>query len=252
MEKVTYKNIHKEGKRIKETSDWFHVHNEEMLLQYDSNYIQFKRMPTIQEFELVEDYLKTFHQKTGQKHLKFVFPENEKFTKDLLEHIVQNLHYEVGMTELYAIAPCDFPVLYPSEDILIQKVTEENFEDYLQLEYNQDLEYGVDYAKGKTEIYQKNFKNPLFLQVIAYYKGKAAGALEVIIADKTVEIDGIFVIEEYQRKGIAARMQRKIMDLFPNKTIILLADGEDTPREMYQRQNYQQQGFQYEALKENF
>ena len=47
-------------------------------------------------------------------------------------------------------------------------------------------------------------------------------------------------------------MQRKIMDLFPNKTIILLADGEDTPREMYQRQNYQQQGFQYEALKENF
>lgn len=105
MEKVTYKNIHKEGKRIKETSDWFHVHNEEMLLQYDSNYIQFKKMPTIQEFELVEDYLKTFHQKTGQKHLKFVFPENEKFTKDLLEYIVQNLHYEVGMTELYAIAP---------------------------------------------------------------------------------------------------------------------------------------------------
>jgi len=252
MEKVTYSNIHKEGKRIKESSNWIHVHNAEMLLQYDSNYIQFKTMPTIKQFEMAEEYLKEFHQRNGQKHLKFIFPENKRFTKELLEYIVRTLHYEVGMTELYAIDPNEFPVLYHKEEIVIQEVTEENFEDYLQLEYNQDLEYGIDFAKGKTEIYRKNFKDSQFLQIIAYYKGKAAGALEVIIADKTVEIDGIFVIEELQRKGIATRMQRMVMDLFPDKTIILLADGEDTPREMYQRQNYKKQGFQYEALKENF
>ena len=252
MEKVTYSNIHKEGNQIKETTNWIHIHNAEMLLQYDSNYIQFKAMPTIMEFELVEEYLKESHQRTGQKHLKFIFPENQKFTKELLDHIVRNLHYDVGLTELYAIDPSEFPALSHIEEILIKEVTEDNFEDYLQLEYNQDLEYGIDFAKGKTEIYRKNFKNPQFLQVIAYYKGKAAGALEVIIADKTVEIDGIFVIEAYQRKGIAARMQKMVMDLFPNKTIILLAAGEDTPKEMYKMQNYQKQGFQYEALKENF
>ncbi|WP_312096302.1 GNAT family N-acetyltransferase [Niallia sp.] len=252
MEKVTYRNIHKEGKRIKESSNWIHVHNAEMLLQYDSNYIQFKTMPTIKEFEQAEEYLKAFHQKTGQKHLKFIFPENKKFTKELLDHIVHKLHYDVGLTELYAIDPSEFPVLSSIEDILIEKVTEANFEDYLQLEYNQDLEYGLDYAKGKTEIYRKNFKDSHFLQIIAYYKGKAAGALEAIIEEKTVEIDGIFVIEEFQRNGIAARMQKMVMDLFPEKTIILLADGEDTPREMYKKQNYQKQGFQYEALKEKY
>ncbi|WP_400246855.1 GNAT family N-acetyltransferase [Niallia sp. JL1B1071] len=252
MEKVSYRNIHKEGKQITESTNWIHVHNAEMLLQYDSNYIQFKAMPTIMEFDLAEEYLKAFHQKTGQKHLKFIFPENQKFTKELLEHIVSKRYYDVGLTELYAIDPNEFPVLSHIEDILIQKVAEDNFEDYLQLEYNQDLEYGIDYAKGKTEVYRKNFKDPHFLQIIAYYNGKGAGALEVIIADKTVEIDGIFVIEEYQRKGIAARMQKMVMDLFPNKTIILLADGEDTPREMYKKQNYQKQGFQYEALKEKF
>lgn len=252
MEKVTYSNIHKEGKQIMESINWIHVHNEEMLLQYDSNFIQFKTMPTISEFEQAEEYLKVFHQKTGQKHLKFIFPENQKFTKELQEHIVSKCYYDVGFTELYAINPREFPVLSPIEDILIQKVTEVNFEDYLQLEYNQDLKYGIDYAKGKTEVYRKNFSNPHFLQIIAYYKGKGAGALEVILGYKTVEIDGIFVIDEYQRKGIAACMQKMVMDLFPDKTIILLADGEDTPKEMYKKQNYQKQGFQYEALKEKF
>ena len=162
MEKVTYSNIHKEGNQIKETTNWIHIHNAEMLLQYDSNYIQFKAMPTIMEFELVEEYLKEFHQRTGQKHLKFIFPENQKFTKELLDHIVRNLHYDVGLTELYAIDPSEFPALSHIEEILIKEVTEDNFEDYLQLEYNQDLEYGIDFAKGKTEIYRKNFKNPQF------------------------------------------------------------------------------------------
>ncbi len=31
-----------------------------------------------------------------------------------------------------------------------------------------------------------------------------------------------------------------------NKTIILVADGEDTPREMYVGQNYQYYGFKYQ------
>jgi hypothetical protein len=40
-----------------------------------------------------------------------------------------------------------------------------------------------------------------------------------------------------------------VMDRFANNTIILVADGEDTPREMYQKQNYRYLGFRYEAQK---
>lgn len=39
------------------------------------------------------------------------------------------------------------------------------------------------------------------------------------------------------------------MDHFYTKSIILVADGEDTASEMYQRQNYCLEGFQYEAFK---
>lgn len=37
------------------------------------------------------------------------------------------------------------------------------------------------------------------------------------------------------------------MKKFADKQIFLMADGDDTPREMYQKQNYMLQGLQYQA-----
>jgi len=39
--------------------------------------------------------------------------------------------------------------------------------------------------------------------------------------------------------------QKFVMEQFSDKTIILVADGEDTPREIYRRQNYQYYRFKY-------
>ncbi|WP_226793678.1 GNAT family N-acetyltransferase [Bacillus sp. B1-b2] len=250
MKDISYDYTYEEGQIVKETENWKHVHNPEMLLQYDSNYIQFKSVPTIEGFTEAEAYLRSFHHQKGQEHLKFIFPENNELPKKLLEELVLKKDYEVGFTELYAVNPSDFPVLSINPDIIIKEVTSDNLEDFLQLEYSQDLEYGKSFADGKVHMYKQNFTNSSFLQLLAYYKGRPAGALEVIIAEKTVEIDGIFVIEEFQRKGIAARLQKYVMEKFPEKVVILLADGEDTPKEMYKKQNYVLKGFQYEALKE--
>ena len=252
MNYISYKHIFEEGKIVKETTRWIHFHNLELLFQYDSNYIQFKTMPSKEEFEEAEDYLKAFHAKTGQNHLKFIFPENEKLMSELLEEIVYKKNYDVGFTELYAINPSQFPLVKNNADIFVREVTEENLEEFMQLEYIQDLEFGIPFADGKTKLYKQNFLNESIVQLLAYYKGQPAGALEIIVAEETAEIDGIFVCEEFQRNGIAAKMQRYVMDRFPDKTVILLADGEDTPKEMYKKQNYVFQGFQYEALKEQF
>lgn len=252
MNNISYKHIYESGKIVKQTPQWIHIHNPEMLLQYDSNYIEFLSMPTKEEFSEAEAYLQNFHQKTGQNHLKFVFPENEMLTKDLIEELVSKKQYDIGFTELYAIKPTQFPSIKTDPDILIQKVETENFEDFLKLEYKQDIEYGEAFAKGKRNAYQQNQKDDSVIQVIAYYKGQPAGALETILAEYTAEIDGLFVLEEFQRKGIATRLQKFVMDCCSDKTVILLADGDDTPKEMYKKQNYTFQGFQYESLKEKF
>ena len=84
---------------------------------------------------------------------------------------------------------------------------------------------------------------------MAFYKGSPAGYVDVIISNETVEIDNLTVDEEFQKKGIGSRLQKFVMDSFPEKVVILVADGEDTPREMYKKQNYQYHGFKYEILK---
>ncbi len=64
-----------------------------------------------------------------------------------------------------------------------------------------------------------------------------------------MEIDNLFVDVSFRNKGIGSRLQKYAMEVFPNKTVILVADGEDTPKDMYRKQNYEYCGFSYEAVK---
>ena len=64
-----------------------------------------------------------------------------------------------------------------------------------------------------------------------------------------MEIDSLSVHPNYQRQGIGTKIQQFVMEHYPKKTIILVADGEDTPREMYTKQGYSYVGKQYNALK---
>nr|WP_262481838.1 GNAT family N-acetyltransferase [Bacillus sp. CH30_1T] len=98
-------------------------------------------------------------------------------------------------------------------------------------------------------MHKRNFQNPRLMQLLAFYMGTPAGSVDVIVEDETAEIDGLVVHESFQKKGIASRLQQFVMRQFADKTVILVADGEDTPRLMYQKQNYRCLGFRYEVQK---
>lgn len=247
MKSITFADIHTIGDIIAENELYRQVHYPKMLNRYDSNYIEFKRMPSLEKFIEVADYLRAFHLEKGQKHVKFYLPENEKPTVDLLDYL-KGENYEVGFLELYAIDPETFPNVDAHPAIIIQAVVADSFTTYLNLQYKADLQFGEEYAKQKINLYKRHFNDPTIMQIIAYYQGIPAGSVEVIIADETAEIDGLSVKEAFQRKGIGSRIQQFVMDTFSDKTVILVADGEDTPREMYRRQNYQYLGFRYEIF----
>lgn len=63
---------------------------------------------------------------------------------------------------------------------------------------------------------------------MAYYKGNPAGYVDIIISNETAEIDNLSVEEKYRNKGIGSKLQNYVMETFPQKTVILIADGEDT------------------------
>ncbi|MFD1851732.1 GNAT family N-acetyltransferase [Oceanobacillus bengalensis] len=246
--KITFEDIYTIGHVIAENELYRHIHYPEMLTRYDSNFIAFKRMPSLDAFVETVGFLRDFHLRNGQKHVKFYFPENEKLGTTLVDYLKKH-NYETGFLELYAINPRDFPTLEINPDIVVQSVTEDTMKGYIDLQYKIDLQFGENFAKQKVDLNKKHFKDPAILQVIAFYKGEPAGCLDVIITADTVEIDGLEVLEMFRNKGIGSRLQRFVMERFPDKRVILVADGEDTPREMYQKQNYQFLGFQYEVQK---
>lgn len=248
MKSFTFRNIHKQGQIVFENHLYKHNHFPEMLLMYDDNFIQFKKMPLVDEFKEAARYLREYHVRYSQKHLKFYFPQDKKLPEDLTGYLVET-GYEMGLMELYAIGPQQFPAVEHKPMIEVQRVSNENFESFICLKYEIDSEFGENFAKQKGNIHKRNYESKNFAQFIAFYDGTPAGAVDVIISKETAEIDGLVILDHYQRKGIGSQLQKAIMEEFHDKTVILVAEGEDTPREMYKRQNYQYLGFKYEVLK---
>ncbi|GAB4075053.1 GNAT family N-acetyltransferase [Barrientosiimonas marina] len=248
MQQITFENIYTLGNIATENALYRHFHYPDMLISYDSNFIEFKVLPSLTEFKRVEIYLREYHFKRGQRHLKFYFPVNIKPSEELNIYLT-DMGYEIGFQELYAIQPKQFPSVENNPDIDIEKVTNKNLAVNLDLQYRNDLEFGREFADQKANLIKRQFEGQDIQQVLAFYKESPAGYVDVIISDETVEIDNLTVDESFRNKGIGSRLQKFVMDSFPERIVILVADGEDTPKEMYKKQNYKYQGFKYEAQK---
>jgi hypothetical protein len=245
---ITFDNIFIHSHVTAENNLYKHYHFPEMLSRYDSNYIQFKTFPTLGELKQAEGYLRDFHRKNGQKHVKFKFPVNDKVPVQLMNYLNQE-NYDIGFLELYSIEPKQFPEVKAHPAIEVQIVTEHNLKAFLALQYQQDIMFGSNFANQKVELNKRIFEDPNIMQLLALYKGTPAAAVDVIISEDTAEIDNLGVDEAFQKKGIGSRIQKFVMDTFHDKTVILVADGQDTPKEMYKRQNYQYLGYQYYTQK---
>ncbi|MEH7085784.1 DUF5613 domain-containing protein [Neobacillus drentensis] len=87
MRHITFENIYVVGNVVFENDQYKHVHYPEMLLRYDSNFIEFKISPSLLEFKNAEIYLRNYHLKNGQKHVKFYFPPNEKLAEEFVAYM---------------------------------------------------------------------------------------------------------------------------------------------------------------------
>jgi GNAT superfamily N-acetyltransferase len=248
MKKITFLNLYRAGKVVFENELLIHFHAPGAKLLYDYNHIQFKRMPSVPEFILAEKYLKEFHFRHRQNHLKFCFPENAPLPSGMIEYL-NSSGYGNCLMELYGINPGQFPKTDVVPEISIQAVSEEQLKTYLDFEYEQDIQFGTGFAEEKQGHYKRSFQDNSNLHLLAYYQGIPAGSVVVIISEDTAELDNLIVLESLRNKGIGSRLQQYAMEHFADKIIILAADGYDSAREMYQKQRYQLLGYRYEVLK---
>lgn len=244
---LTFSNIYNPGIIEKDTNDFSHVAFIEVPEMYDGNFIKWKEIPTLETLKQVENYMKEMHLARGQKHVKFVFPQDEKLPDELVAYLTEQ-HYDMGILEMYAIDPKTFPSNDRSS-AQIQFISEETLQAYGDIHYEEAKQWGESYALSKREMLKKDYRDQRKQQIIALVDGEIVGSVDIIVRDQTAEIDNFFVLTAFQRQGIGSQIQQFVMQHYAEKTIILVADGEDTPKDMYVKQGYRFIGFQYNALK---
>lgn len=58
MNQITFRNIHTFGQIFFENDLYKHIHHSGLLKMYDANFIEFKKMPEVEEIKGASDYLR--------------------------------------------------------------------------------------------------------------------------------------------------------------------------------------------------
>ncbi|MDU1578441.1 MAG: GNAT family N-acetyltransferase, partial [Staphylococcus epidermidis] len=111
--------------------------------------------------------------------------------------------------------------------------------------------FGDSYANMVKQHIYSSYNLDDIERLVAYVNHQPVGIVDIIMTDKTIEIDGFGVLEEFQHQGIGSEIQAYVGRMANERPVILVADGKDTAKDMYLRQGYVYQGFKYHILKEN-
>lgn len=246
--KLSFENIHIFAQLERDTDLYKHYQLDEVKDRYDSNFIEFNSVPNLSELQAALAYLRQMHRKGGRQFLKVVFPQDQEIPYELRQFLLDH-NYGIGILEMYAIKPNVFSRAPLRPEVLISFVTDETLEGYLKIHYEDALEWGESYARANREMLINDYHLQRKKQIVAVLHGEVIGAVDVIASQELVEIDNLYVLPAHQKRGVGTKLQQFVMKYFADKTIILVADGEDTPREMYTKQGYSYIGKQYSALK---
>lgn len=246
---ITFDNITSKTTLIEENEFYKLYHNHDARFMYDYNFMRLKYQPTLEEFKLIEKILLEFHEDMEMDHVKFYWPEDYGFTEPLVEYLSTN-GYGIEILELYALEPKDFLSSRSNPSVTVEFVTAETLEDFKRINRVQDVNINETFAQQKQELYDLDFDDSSVQQIIAYLDSQPVGGVDLLVREETVEIDNFFVLEEFQKQGIGTEIQKFIMDAAGSRAVILVADAEDTPKDMYLKQNYTYLSYQVGALKE--
>ncbi|EPD48061.1 hypothetical protein HMPREF1208_02102 [Staphylococcus sp. HGB0015] len=248
---IQMNSIYTEGEIVESNERYTIYAKPSRPLAYDANKWIYHQMPD--PLTLKADMLQqqVMHQNIGAAHLQFEFPENVK-PKPSMMQFLRAQGFQLGCLELYVIEANMLRQL-KGKPIRMTRVTTNHVEDFLQVASPLNLPYGEDYDAEFRDAVRKYIElgeRPLNYYV-AYLDDQPVGILNLIEKEGTVEIDGFAVAEQYRGQGIGSSMQAKVGEIAGKRPVILVADAEDTAKEMYIKQGYTYVSFQYSALKEH-
>lgn len=235
-----FKNTYLFSSIITQTPYFTQYHQAKMPDVKQLNFMSFHFNPVLENFQFLESWQKDFHQEADQRFLRFHWPEDEGIYPEVFTYLNEN-GYQLGRMELLKINPQNFLVSSSQPPIAITRLNKDNIKNYLNLNYEADLEHGKVYAEQKQIQYQGYLKRPHIQPYLAFQDNHLVASIDLIVVKSSIEINSLYVDPKYRRQGIASALQGKAMEVAKeNETdLILIADAEDTPVDMYKQQGYE-------------
>lgn len=134
--------------------------------------------------------------------------------------------------------------LYKKRDVeisIVNPLTDDPFFDFL---YSDSVAFGEEYAKGnikrQRDVLTQNQGQYFYLQAI--YEGEVVGMINAFVDQGIAKIDDFTVKDDLQKKGIGSALMYELLNILKSMNVsyvYLVADQEDTPKDMYQRWGFE-------------
>ena len=252
MQAFTFDNMFTLADTYDETELYYFIGNRKVPSMYSNNKIVLDFVPTAEELDILEDNFLDYAYDLNLAYYSFVLPMNQPLAPDLFASIGE-VGYEISLTKLMVLDPADFKATTKAKDtygdrLVLKEVDPSIEQDYI--DFNQVFDKAIDdsgqFAAQKLNYYPWFLAENNTTAIAVYIDDKLVAITDIIRLANAYEIDNFQVLDDYQRQGIGSLIQQWVCDkaLAEGKMIILSADADDTPYDMYVKQGYQDQGMQ--------
>ncbi|MFW5412794.1 GNAT family N-acetyltransferase [Aerococcus urinaeequi] len=252
MQAFTFDNMFTLADTYDETELYYFIGNRKVPSMYSNNKIVLDFVPTAEELDILEDNFLDYAYDLNLAYYSFVLPMNQPLAPDLFASIGE-VGYEISLTKLMVLDPADFKATTKAKDtygdrLVLKEVDSSIEQDYFN--FNQVFDKAIDdsgqFAAQKLNYYPWFLAENNTTALAVYIDDKLVAITDIIRLAHAYEIDNFQVLDDYQRQGIGSFIQQWVCDkaLAEGKMVILSADADDTPYDMYVKQGYQDQGMQ--------
>ncbi|MFV8291851.1 GNAT family N-acetyltransferase [Aerococcus viridans] len=252
MQAFTFDNMFTLADTYDETELYYFIGNRKVPSMYSNNKIVLDFVPTAEELDILEDNFLDYAYELNLSYYSFVLPMNQPLAPDLFASIGE-VGYEISLTKLMVLDPADFKATTKAKDtygdrLVLKEVDSSIEQDYFN--FNQVFDKAIDdsgqFAAQKLNYYPWFLAENNTTALAVYIDNKLVAITDVIRLAHAYEIDNFQVLDDYQRQGIGSLIQQWVCDkaLAEGKMVILSADADDTPYDMYIKQGYQDVGMQ--------
>ena len=252
MQAFTFDNMFTLADTYDETELYYFIGNRKVPSMYSNNKIVLDFVPTAEELDILEDNFLDYAYDLNLAYYSFVLPMNQPLAPDLFASIGE-VGYEISLTKLMVLDPADFKATTKAKDtygdrLVLKEVDPSIEQDYI--DFNQVFDKAIDdsgqFAAQKLNYYPWFLAENNTTALAVYIDDKLVAITDIIRLAHAYEIDNFQVLDDYQRQGIGSLIQQWVCDkaLAEGKMVILSADADDTPYDMYVKQGYQDQGMQ--------